>query len=98
MKGESKAMLQRIAGFLAERGARRVSVFGSRARDDARPGSDIDILVDFSERKSLLDLVGMEQELSESIGMNVDLVTEKSVSPLKPARSTRTSRGSSWRA
>ncbi len=81
MKGESKVLFQRIAGYLAERGARRVSVFGSRARDDARSDSDVDILVDFGERKSLLELVGMEQELSESIGIGVDLVTEKSVSP-----------------
>jgi predicted nucleotidyltransferase len=81
MNGESKALFGRIAEFLAQRGARRVSVFGSYAREDAREGSDIDLLVEFKERKSLLDLVGIEQELSESIGTDVDLVTEKSLSP-----------------
>jgi predicted nucleotidyltransferase len=81
MNGESKALFGRIAEFLAQRGARRVSVFGSYAREDEREGSDIDLLVEFKERKSLLDLVGIEQELSESIGTDVDLVTEKSLSP-----------------
>jgi len=37
--------------------------------------------VDFSERKSLLDLVGIEQELSEALGVKADLLTEKSISP-----------------
>jgi len=37
--------------------------------------------VEFSERKSLLDLVGIEQELSDAVGMRVDLLTEKSISP-----------------
>ena len=43
--------------------------------------SDTDILVEFSERKSLLDLVGIEQELSEALGVKADLLTEKSISP-----------------
>ena len=37
--------------------------------------------MEFSERKSLLDLVGIEQELSDAVGMRVDLLTEKSISP-----------------
>ena len=43
--------------------------------------SDIDILVEFSERKSLLDLVRIERELSEALSIKVDLLTEKSISP-----------------
>ena len=38
-------------------------------------------MVEFSERKSLLDIVGMEQELSDEVGSKVDLLTEKAVSP-----------------
>ncbi|MFH0815944.1 MAG: nucleotidyltransferase family protein [Methanobacteriota archaeon] len=81
MNGKSKALFGRIAEFLAKRGASRVSVFGSYAREDEHEGSDIDLMVEFSDRKSLLDLVGIELELSESIGRDVDLVTEKSLSP-----------------
>ncbi len=43
--------------------------------------SNLDILVEFSERKSLLDLVGIEMELSELLNIKVDLLTEKSISP-----------------
>ena len=35
----------------------------------------------FSERKSLLDLVGIEQELSDALGVKADLLTEKAISP-----------------
>jgi predicted nucleotidyltransferase len=43
--------------------------------------SDLDVLVNFRDRKSLLTLVRIERELSESIGVRVDLLTEQSVSP-----------------
>ena len=56
-------------------------LFGSSARGEASPKSDVDLLVEFSEEKSLLDLVRIERELSQALGMKVDLLTEKSVSP-----------------
>jgi predicted nucleotidyltransferase len=59
----------------------KIAIFGSYARDEAKPESDIDILVEFSERKSLLDLEGIEQELSDTLGVKADLLTEKSISP-----------------
>ncbi|MBU1600207.1 nucleotidyltransferase domain-containing protein, partial [bacterium] len=43
--------------------------------------SDLDLLVRFSKRKSLLDLVGIEMELTSELGIKVDLLTEKSISP-----------------
>jgi len=60
---------------------RKVAVFGSYVRGEEKPGSDIDIIVEFSERKSLLELVKIERELSEVLRMKVDLLTEKSISP-----------------
>jgi len=43
--------------------------------------SDIDVLVEFEGRKSLLELVGIEQELEDELGIKVDLLTEASISP-----------------
>jgi len=58
-----------------------LSLFGSYAREDFTPTSDVDMLVSFSKPKSLLDLVRVERELSNRIGKQVDLVTEDAVSP-----------------
>ncbi|MFO7711788.1 MAG: nucleotidyltransferase family protein [Dehalococcoidia bacterium] len=74
-------VLRQIAQALREQGATRVAVFGSYARGEERQGSDIDVLVEFSARKSLLDLVRIERELHEAVGVKVDLLTEKSISP-----------------
>ncbi|HMB21562.1 MAG: type VII toxin-antitoxin system MntA family adenylyltransferase antitoxin [Chloroflexota bacterium] len=58
-----------------------VGVFGSMARGEARKKSDIDLLVRFSKRKSLLAVVRLERELSEALGRKVDLLTEGAISP-----------------
>jgi predicted nucleotidyltransferase len=62
-----------------------IGIFGSFARGEQNESSDLDILIDFDETVNLLELIGLEQELSELLGMKVDLVTLKSVNPsLKP--------------
>lgn len=58
-----------------------VSVFGSFARGEADEQSDIDLLVRFSARKSLLDVVALERQLSTALGRKVDLLTEGAISP-----------------
>lgn len=55
-------------------------LFGSYARGDFNPDSDVDFLVRFSRPKGLLALVRIERELSKRLGRPVDLVTEASVS------------------
>ena len=74
-------LFKKIVRFLKKQGARKIAVFGSYVRREETPGSDIDIIVEFSERKSLLELVRIERELSEALGIKVDLLTEKSISP-----------------
>ena len=74
-------IFNRIVRFLKNQGAKKIAVFGSYVRGEEKPESDIDIIVEFSERKSLLKLVQIERELSEALGIKVDLLTEKSISP-----------------
>ncbi len=74
-------VFEKIASLLKSHGVRKVAVFGSYVRGEEKSESDIDIIVEFSERKSLLQLVRIERELSEELGIKVDLLTEKSISP-----------------
>ena len=57
-----------------------VGVFGSMVNGEARQDSDIDLIVRFSKRKSLLAMVRLERELGETLGRKVDLLTEASIS------------------
>lgn len=58
-------------------GARNIRVFGSVARDEAGPESDIDFLVDMEQGRSLLDLGGLLVDLERLLGRRVDIVTER---------------------
>jgi predicted nucleotidyltransferase len=78
---EREELFLKISSFLKKHGATKVSVFGSYARGEEKPESDIDVLVEFAERKSLLTLVNIELELSDYLGKKVDILTEKSISP-----------------
>lgn len=67
--------------FLADEGAKKIAIFGSYVRDKVRPESDLDVLVEFRDRKSLLDIVRIERLLSERLAIKVDLLTESAISP-----------------
>ncbi|MGC1374857.1 MAG: nucleotidyltransferase family protein [Anaerolineales bacterium] len=70
--------------------ARRISVFGSYARGEQTPESDIDLLVALrpSEQRpplGLFEIIRLEHELQKELGRAVDLVTEEGISPrIKP--------------
>lgn len=57
---------------------KKIGVFGSRARSDYKEKSDLDLLVEL-EHVNLLDLVGLEEELSRLLNVKVDLITEASL-------------------
>ncbi|MBU2565497.1 MAG: nucleotidyltransferase family protein [Candidatus Thermoplasmatota archaeon] len=76
-----KEVFEEIVHLLKNKGAKKIAVFGSYVREEEESKSDIDIIVEFSDRKSLLELIGIERELSEKLGIKVDLLTEKSISP-----------------
>jgi uncharacterized protein len=66
-------------------GATNVRVFGSVARGEARPDSDIDFLVDLEANRSLLDLARLLRELQDLLNCPVDVVTEAGLRPrLRP--------------
>lgn len=70
-----------LAEICARNDIERLRLFGSFARGDERAESDVDLIADFATRKSLLDLVRIERELSEGLGRKVDLLTERALSP-----------------
>lgn len=68
---------QQILAIAEKYGARNVRIFGSVARGEARPDSDIDFLVELEQGRSLFDLGGLLYELQALLGVEVDVVTEK---------------------
>ena len=62
-------------------GARDVRVFGSIARGDDHEQSDVDFLVDIERGRSLLDVIGLEQDLQQLLGRRVEVLTQGGLSP-----------------
>ena len=74
-------MIKKLVHILKKHGAKKVEIFGSYARGEQKETSDLDVIVEFEKRKSLLELVGIEQELEDHLGIKIDLLTEASISP-----------------
>jgi predicted nucleotidyltransferase len=64
-----------ILRITAAYGASNLRVFGSVARGDARPGSDVDLLADFEPGRSVWDLAGLTQDLEELLGVRIEIGT-----------------------
>ena len=73
---------RKILTILQRNGIARAGLFGSIVRGEATENSDIDILVEFSGKKSLLDLARLKITLEESLGRQVDIITYNSINPL----------------
>ncbi|MBI4495225.1 MAG: nucleotidyltransferase family protein [Chloroflexi bacterium] len=76
-----KARREDILRLAAQHGARNVRVFGSVARGEARPDSDVDFLVEMEQGRSLLDLVAFWLDLEDLLSCKVDVVTDGGLSP-----------------
>lgn len=72
---------QEILNLATQRGVKNVRVFGSMSRDDAGPDSDVDLLVELEEGRSGLALGGFLMDVSDLLGREVDVVTEKALHP-----------------
>ena len=66
---------------MRQHGVVHAGVFGSVARGDDRAGSDVDFLVQFEQGRTLLDLAGLQAELREALGRDVDVATRNSLHP-----------------
>ncbi len=65
-----------IISTLKDYNPERIGIFGSYARNENTPESDIDILVKFNKAISLLQFIKLENDLTEKLGIKVDLVSE----------------------
>ena len=68
-----------ILSIAAKHGAYNVRLFGSAVRGEATDTSDIDLLVDFEEGRSLFDLIALKQDLEDMLGREVDVVTNEAL-------------------
>lgn len=82
---EVQSKREDILRLAEHRGARNVRLFGSVARNEAGPESDVDFLVDLEPGRSLLDLGGLLMDLQKLLERKVDIVTEAGLRPrLRP--------------
>lgn len=70
-----KRRRRRVIELARRRGVTNVRVFGSVARHEDDEESDIDLLVDLEPGHTILDLVGLRRELTEALGVSVDITT-----------------------
>jgi uncharacterized protein len=79
------AILLQRADALRAIGATGLYMFGSRARGDNRPDSDLDLFIDYRlepKRPSLLDIIAFENDMRDAIGVPVHMTTRDSLHPI----------------
>jgi predicted nucleotidyltransferase len=83
-KIETIQQLKRRAGTIKDMGATSLYLFGSFAQDRAKPGSDLDLFIDYdpASRFNAFDLVGIKQFLESELGVEVDITTRDGLHPM----------------
>lgn len=83
--------LKLLEPALRAEGIAHLAIFGSRARQDARPDSDLDILVDVADSAafSLLDLIGTEHLVSDALGLTANATISRNLDPALRAALTK---------
>ena len=71
----------RLAQLCRQHGVKRLRIFGSTARGEERPDSDVDLIADFESPTGFFGLIRFEEALSALFGRPVDVVTEPGLSP-----------------
>jgi len=73
---------QKILPILRHHQVKRAALFGSLVRGEMKEDSDIDILVEIDKDISLLDFIGIKQEIEDSLARSVDLVEYDTIKPI----------------
>lgn len=82
METRIEEIKRKILPVLRQHGVIKAAVFGSFVRAEDKESSDLDLLVELEEEKSLLDLAALKVELEELLKMKVDVITYDSIHPL----------------
>jgi uncharacterized protein len=77
------ADLKRLEPRLREEGVEHLAIFGSRARGDNRPDSDLDLLIDVEEGRkfSLIDLAGVQLTIQDELGIETHVTLNRGLKP-----------------
>ncbi len=76
-----RTVISRIIPLLKKYRITKAALFGSFARGTTKKKSDIDLLIDFKDKKTFIDLAALQHELEDALGRDVDLVTFRSLNP-----------------
>jgi len=82
METHIEEIKKKILPILEDYRVKKIGLFGSYARGEIKENSDIDILIEIEKDISLLDFVGLKQEIEEALGKKVDLVEYDTIKPL----------------
>ena len=82
MEQKIEEIKQKILPILLQFDVVKAAIFGSQVRGEATTSSDLDLLVEFSGKKSLFDLVNLKLALEELLNCKVDVLTYNSIHPL----------------
>ena len=86
MSEQIESVREKIIDIMRDNGVKRAPFFGSIVRGEMTDESDVDLLVEFEGRRSLLDLAHLKNEMEDTVERRVDLLTYKSLHPLLKER------------